>query len=710
MKKILLSLLLFSAAVTAWSVPAKPGQWRTITLTDGTQIRAELVGDEHMHFWQGEDGGCYVERQDQRFERADREQLAAQAERRRAQREQQRHDEQQARRIPIGGDHQPYEGSKRGIIILVEFQNKQFEPGHDLQLFEKVANKENYKEGRFYGSVHDYFYAQSKGVFDLSFDVVGPIMMKDDYQHYGMGNDVNVGDMVVEGCLDADSLVNFADYDWDGDGSVDQVFFLYAGKGEADGGGNSTIWPHEWELNQTNYGKMLKLDGVTINTYACGCELNGRGYLNGPGTICHEFSHCLGLPDMYDTKGNNYGMGTWSIMDKGTYNDEGYRPAGYTSYERMYCGWLEPIELADEDVSVDFMAPLGEDGDAYILRNSGTDNEYYLLENRQQTGWDANLANSGMLMIHVDYDPNVWLYNCVNAIDYYYDSHYNRYKNDHQRCTLLHADNSDSKYSENGDTYPYKTNNSITSETKPAAFWYNKTAEGNKTFEQEINNIKQKGNGFMSFDYKAGFVEKDVITSDSDTLFVETFDNCNQKGGNDDLWAGTIGIGDFNPDHKQWRCDYARGGYHCARIGSTSKEAPLTSPYMQMDGSTYTVSFRAAPWFKESAQMVLKVTSRKSVLQCDTLPVMTAEQWNDYEVEVKTGEMVTLEFSSTQRRFFIDEVKVYKPIPSAIRNIKEEERTARRKGVYSLDGQWLGTDIAPLPRGIYIVDGRKVVK
>lgn len=108
--------------------------------------------------------------------------------------------------------------------------------------------------------------------------------------------------------------------------------------------------------------------------------------------------------------------------------------------------------------------------------------------------------------------------------------------------------------------------------------------------------------------------------------------------------------------------------------------------------------------------MVLKVTSRKSVLQCDTLPVMTAEQWNDYEVEVKTGEMVTLEFSSTQRRFFIDEVKVYKPIPSAIRNIKEEERTARRKGVYSLDGQWLGTDIAPLPRGIYIVDGRKVVK
>ena len=710
MKKILLSLLLFSAALTAWSIPARPGQWRTITLTDGTQIRAELVGDEHMHFWQGEDGTCYVERQDRRFERTDREQLVAKAESRRAKREQPSQSGPQALKIPIGGDHQPYEGSKKGIIIMVDFQNKQFQTAHDQPLFDKVANKENYKEGQFFGSVHDYFYAQSKGVFDLTFDVIGPIMMKENYQYYGKGDDVNIGDMVVEACLAADSLVNFADYDWDGDGFVDQVFFLYAGKGEADGGDRNTIWPHEWELRVTNYGKTLQLDGVTIDTYACGCELNGLGELNGPGTICHEFSHCLGLPDMYDTRGSNFGMGTWSIMDKGCYNDYGYRPAGYTSYERMYCGWLEPIELGNDDTYVDFMAPLGEDGDAYILRNSGNDNEYYLLENRQKTGWDAHLAGSGLLMIHVDFDPNVWQYNCVNAIDYYYDSRYNRFKNDHQRCTLLHADDSDTKYSEGGDAYPFKNNNSITKDTSPAAFWYNNTAQGNKTFDQEINDIKRQEYGAISFSYRAGFVESDVVTSHTDTLFVETFNNCDQRGGNDDLWAGTIGIGDFKPDYQQWKCDYARGGDRCARIGSITKEAPLTSPFMQMDGSSYTVSFRAAPWFKESAQMVLKVMSRKHVLQCDTLPVMTAEQWNDYEVEVTSDEIVALEFSSTKKRFFIDEVKVYKPIPSAIRNVGAEQRTARRKGIYSLNGQWLGTDIAPLPRGIYIVDGRKVVK
>ncbi len=712
MRRTCLILMLTLLTAAAWSIPAKRGQWRMLTLTDGTQVRAELRGDEHMHFWQTDDGRYYVERPDQLFEPADMEALTEKAMERRALRKKKGatgSDSAQPLRIPLGGEHTPYIGSKRGLIILVEFQNKSFEQGHDSLLFVDVANKENYKQGRFYGSVHDYFLAQSRGQFDLTFDVAGPVMMPENYQYYGQGDDQNVGYMVAEACTAIDDYVNFADYDWDGDGNVDQVFLLYAGKGQADGGGTNTIWPHEWELHYTSYGQKLKLDDVVIDTYACGCELNGSGKLNGPGTICHEFSHCLGLPDMYDTKYNNYGMSSWSLMDSGCYNDNGYRPAGYTSYERMYCGWLEPVALEDEEVKVDGMEPLSEGGDAYIIHNSGNDDEYFLLENRYQSGWDAKLANSGLLIMHVDFDMKVWGANAVNTFGYYYDDRGNRYNNDHQRCTVVQADGSANNYSVAGDIYPYQDVNGLSAETTPAATWYNNTIFGNTAFEETISDITRQDNGRIAFSYKPARTQGDVITSETDTLFVETFDNCDDKGGNDDRWMGTIGIGDFKPDYQQWTCDYARGGDRCAKIGSTKVKASLISPLMRMDGDAYTVSFRAAPWYKESAQMILKVTAGRKTIAEYTLPEMTAEQWNDYEVDITADDDVILEFSATQHRFFIDEISVVKVVPSAIQEVKTAA-PATQQPIYNLNGTPMGTNLDALPRGIYIVGGRKVVR
>ena len=223
--------------------------------------------------------------------------------------------------------------------------------------------------------------------------------------------------MVIEACKKADSSVNFADYDWDGDGYVDQVYVVYAGKGEADGGASTTIWPHEWSLSSASYygdgSGTLTLDGVKIDTYACGGELNGStGTIAGIGTMCHEFSHCLGYPDFYDTDySGGQGMGEWDLMDSGSYNGKwngghsdwpemnaGYEPAGYTAFERWCAGWIEPIVLSDPQ-KITNMKPMGgtqeggivDHGDAYVIYMPGSkktiEGEYYMLENRQQAGW-----------------------------------------------------------------------------------------------------------------------------------------------------------------------------------------------------------------------------------------------------------------------------------------------------------------------------------
>lgn len=179
----------------------------------------------------------------------------------------------------------------------------------------------------------DYFRAQSGGQFLLTFDVVGPVTLSKEYKYYGEndsdGNDMRPEEMVVGACQLVDDEVDFSKYDWDGDGEVDQVFILYAGHGEADYYYKDTdvVWPHEWELSASDKVQPITLDGVTINTYACSNEINLTGGLDGISTICHEFSHCLGYPDLYDTRyQGHFGMGEFDLMCSGTSNDNGYTP------------------------------------------------------------------------------------------------------------------------------------------------------------------------------------------------------------------------------------------------------------------------------------------------------------------------------------------------------------------------------------------------
>lgn len=519
MKRVLFCFALAMMTLCAGAVPAKRGLTKVLTLTDGTTVTAQLVGDEHGHYWMTADGKAYqsVGTSDV-FQPVDAHRVMAAAKERRAKANGRRTKRLSQRRV---GEVGSYTGQKKGLIILANFASGgTFSSSNNNALYQRIANEQNFSYGKFKGSMYDYFYAQSEGQFELTFDVVGPVTVSKSASYYGSndssGNDKYPATMVSEAIKLANSLVNYADYDWDGDGEVDQVYVVYAGKGEADGGAASTIWPHEWKLSEAAYygdgDGSLRLDGVKIDTYACGPELDGAtGTIAGIGTMCHEFSHCLGYPDFYDTDySGGQGMGEWDLMDSGSYNGDGYQPAGYTSYERWVAGWKEPIELLNSQ-KVTGMKSLQDGGESYVIYNKGNTNEYFMLENRQKRGWDASLPGAGLLILHVDYDAQIWIDNEPND------------NPSHQRMTWIPADNKydyesywgEKYYTSEGmakDTYPYGSNNSFGPTSTPAAKFYNKNSDGTYYMDSWVKEIKQNSDSYKTISFNFVGVDDGVAT------------------------------------------------------------------------------------------------------------------------------------------------------------------------------------------------------
>lgn len=519
---------MFASVLTAQAIPAWQKNWKTVTLTNGSVVEVILVGDEHGHAWISADGKEYMpDGKTGRFREASQSVLKS----RKAL--QARHVINSKRQLRLRKVQKKtaFAGQKKGLIIMVEFADKKFQPGHDQNLYHQIANAEGFSQKGFHGSVRDYFKEQSYGKFDLSFDVVGPVQVSRSYSYYGEndknGQDSHPEEMVLEALRLADKHgVDFSKYDWDGDGEVDQVYILYAGYGEADNSESQpeTIWPHEYELGLYNYneqtnpqGSAIMLDGVMVNTYACSNEISAEETLSGIGSICHEFSHCLGFPDMYDTNyTGNFGMGEWDLMNSGSHNGDGFIPAGYTSYEKMQAGWLTPQDMTDAKDLEGTLPAIVDDAKAYIIYNKGNKNEYYLVENRQQKGFDAGLPSSGVLVLHVDYDENIWEMNNVNTVSDFssYGKDYVKYNNDHERLTIFHADNDDdtkhwtrsgsfgyyTMQTLEGDVYPYQGNNSLNRTSAPAATLYHANADGSKYMQTAINDIKvSNGIAMMTF-------------------------------------------------------------------------------------------------------------------------------------------------------------------------------------------------------------------
>lgn len=519
--RIFTTILLLAAASAAFAVPARKGIRRQINLMSGEKVTAELCGDEFFSYFKSDDGRKYVldasanaytehgfEHFSQRgdtLRRLANSRRLAHASRLKGLRP----------KASLGGTHAEYTGTKKGIVILVNFADKKFKFNHTRNFFNRMANEAGFTSSLgFVGSVKDYFIAQSNGQFELDFDVAGPYTLPHEYAYYGQhsssgSNDRRPGTMIRDAVRLADNDVDFSLYDWDGDGSVDQVFVLYAGLGEAAGGDANTIWPHEWYLSSSEVRSPYTTnDGVSVNQYACSSEqtLNhiGNEQVNGIGTLCHEFSHCLGLPDLYDTSGSNFGMGAWDLLDSGSYNDKdgtqglGMCPPNYSAYEKWYCGWIEPIELTEATTVRALPAQHDKYGQVFVVYNDSHTDECYLLENRRNDNgdtWDQSLLASGLMIQHVDYNADVWRYNIVNTTS---GTAANYFSHDHQSLTIFHADNSERDYA--GDLYPYNDNNSLTDTSTPAAVVYN----GGPYMGKPITNITRNDNGTIDFDFMGG--------------------------------------------------------------------------------------------------------------------------------------------------------------------------------------------------------------
>jgi len=330
------------------------------------------------------------------------------------------------------GGHMDY-SKFRGLIILINYTDRKFDdyvPSNytPIDFYDAMINGHDYKgftlpagtKIECMGSVRDYYYDNSFQQFDPHFDILGPVDVPYSCTDAHQFNCDSIFYAALE-ALDAD--VDFSQYDTDEDGTADMVFFLVAGHGSDYSANNRDyLWPH-----MKDFTNSPVLDGVNFRLYACSTNMIGEeneyyivyNNIAGIGTICHEFSHCLGLPDFYDT--DNDGSGgvnhqyplTWSIMASGFKNNNGRNPVGYSLFERYALGFAQPTLIEGEGTIT--IPSLEKNNTGYRL-NTANPGEYFIIENRQRVKWDKNLAGPGMLVWRVDStNADVWENNLVNA-------------------------------------------------------------------------------------------------------------------------------------------------------------------------------------------------------------------------------------------------------------------------------------------------------
>lgn len=682
-KRFLTLAAMFMLAASAFAVPAKRVK-RQVQQPDGSVLTVMLRGDENFHYTSTEDGQPLVQRADGAYCYATFDsngkltasaQVAHDVESRGAaelsflnyytaesqkvrslgmERAKQRNARRMARLAnrgvvdasgkPVrrvmagatGGEGIGVTGKRKGLVILVNFKDKKMQSKHTQAEWNDYFNKVGYNKYGNNGSVHDYFYAQSYGKLDLEFDVIGPVTVSKNMASYGandaQGNDIDPAGMIKEACelAYAKEKMDMSQYDWDGDGAVDQVYVIYAGYGEAAGGDANTIWPHEWDIQGGGYS--LVLGGQRIRTYACSSELNGGSgtYISGIGTACHEFSHCMGIPDFYDTAGGGcFGMDAWNLMDYGSYGGDGYEPTGYNTYEKWVSGWIEPTILT-EPCYIKNMKPLSDAPEACVVFNEANKNEYYIFENRQLKGTDVALPNHGMLVIHVDYDQKVWFDNEVNNTS------------NHQRFTVVPADNKLTSETVTGDTYPGTTKSTeLTDTSKPAATLFNANSDGRKFLGKPVTEITEK-DGLISFTFMGGVnldAPQPKVMNMTETSFtggwnavdgaesytVELREKSTQpsvdeavklsedlsKWGEKLAVEGTIDISsdlDSKMQNKGWTGDKVFECPGCAKIGTAKKQGNLTSPLITDNSSaSVTVRLSASAYGKDATDITVSL-------------------------------------------------------------------------------------------------------
>ncbi|MBO5819658.1 MAG: M6 family metalloprotease domain-containing protein [Bacteroidales bacterium] len=493
-KRTRIILLLFLACILPLQMMAVPAIPQTVSVyqADGKQVQLKLYGDEHFHYAtdaygylinQKADGNYYYSSfsQDGRVQLSEhpygsmqkamhREQIPQSVKDLAVQRREQHRDISHTAGLRSAPARSSKQTQARQLVLLVEFQDVKFTTYDPKQSFSDLLNKENYYQGGAQGSARDYFLANSMHQFDPSFEVYGPYATTKAMAEYG-GNDSYGGDknptaMVIEALRAAVADgVDLSLYDANNDKVLDNVYVFYAGYSESEGAEENTIWPHSY----TMYYDNVELNGIRLDTYACSAEMRLQDrHMTGIGTFCHEYSHVLGLWDMYDTDyeasgGQAHHWDALSLMASGSYNNRGYCPPYLNAEERAQLGWFD-IPLLEE--AGDYTLQTIAHNQAYRI-DTDNENEYFVIEYRKKEDWDSYIPGEGGIIIyHVDKSQNMvngmtaaqrWMVNAVNC----YPEH---------RCMYI-VDANNQKAAIAKDVYypSAKGNNAFNLTSKPAA-------------------------------------------------------------------------------------------------------------------------------------------------------------------------------------------------------------------------------------------------
>lgn len=562
MKKILLSITFALMGIASGFAAKAYSGIVTVTQSDGTELNVRIYGDEHFNWLTTEDGVLLVKEGNNYYIAETTSYGTLKATNYIAHNANKRlpaeikaikkQDLSRFRSYAIkkaspakamgtgnsGVKYFPHSGSPKALVILVEFSGTPFQSGEKaknvFEHFLKGKAEDNLPDGyeaytgsyknennlRNKGSVSDYFYDMSKGTYTPQFDVVGPYKLNQPSLYYGKGENDNTYALVSDACKAADKDVDFSRYDADGDGMVDLVYIIYAGYPASMSGNPNDIWP------KSGTGDFGTYDGKKVSRFGVHAELNfglelnqKNGFLlSGIGLFCHEFSHTLGLPDLYPTvdasKVDNQNPEMWDLMDGGEYTyNGGYCPTPYSPWEMDVMGWASPVELGDEAKQVKLNSYYKE-RTAYKI--NGENDEYLLIQNIQKGGWwngIANVYNTGMLIWRIDYgtkdvnlfdNPNNTLGKpkvMIVPADGYVISDYNH--GDGKQWT-------DKQYKESLQADPFP---GTTKRTELLSVTLNTS-----TLEKPIYNIKETDDGIITFDYIKDYATGiDQTLADKDT-------------------------------------------------------------------------------------------------------------------------------------------------------------------------------------------------
>lgn len=523
-KSLAAAALIMSSAAAAYAVPAQRGIHR-YQQADGTTVNVQLIGDEHHAYYTSEDsyvlvnedgilyfaelddtGGLVASQwratdKDVRpaalnsfLATVNKDDMITAMSMQGAEARQQAAERDGLFRAPMAKAgpglfdrvNFPSTGDRKVLVVLVEYQDVKFGVKDPATYYNNFFNQKGFSEDNATGSVRDFYDASSNGQFRPTFDVYGPITLANNMAYYGAhsgtSQDIRPGEMAIEACNQLDAQINFADYDTNNDGIIDNVIIYYAGRGEATGGPEESVWPHQGSTSGT-------YDGKKLSRYACMNEMLANNVPAGIGTFVHEFGHVLGLPDIYATiypTPAPFTPGEWDTMDQGSYNNDGRTPALYTSFERYALGWVEPTEINGTLNAT--LKPLADSNECYIIKTQSA-NEYFILENRQQKGWDKYIPGHGMLIWHIDYLRTIWDRNsCSNNAN-------------HQYVDIEEADNLKTEATRDGDPFPGSANvTSFGDNTTPSMVTWT-----SQRLNLPITDIKETApTGIITFKVKGG--------------------------------------------------------------------------------------------------------------------------------------------------------------------------------------------------------------